>query len=350
MRDVMGRMCFHSDCPYFDKKDFLQLHRRFINLNNLEPLKWENIQHVDERHIKSYNRLSEPTEQEITSALSKLVVLKLNGGLGTSMNCNGAKSLIPVKNGKTFLEMTLQQIDHLNEQYNSSIPFVLMNSFNTDDETVEFLQKMEINQTKPIIFQQNRFPRLYEESGLPIADSCQLKGLRDQAWYPPGHGDVYRSLQKSGLLERFIEEGKNWIFLSNIDNIGATPDLKILCWLEEQEKKGAEHRIDFLMEVADKTPTDKKGGTLVLYNGALKLLEIAQVPEDHVKDFQDSNQFKFFNTNNLWINVKALSNILKDDDLTLDLIGTVKIIPNNDENFFIPDGIILENTVITEPI
>ncbi|VDL57604.1 unnamed protein product [Hymenolepis diminuta] len=406
--------------------------------------------------IKSYNRLSEPTEQEITSALSKLVVLKLNGGLGTSMNCNGAKSLIPVKNGKTFLEMTLQQIDHLNEQYNSSIPFVLMNSFNTDDETVEFLQKMEINQTKPIIFQQNRFPRLYEESGLPIADSCQLKGLRDQAWYPPGHGDVYRSLQKSGLLERFIEEGKNWIFLSNIDNIGATPDLKILCWLEEQEKKGAEHRIDFLMEVADKTPTDKKGGTLV--------------PEDHVKDFQDSNQFKFFNTNNLWINVKALSNILKDDDLTLDLIvnkktikdgtkviqleeacgaaincfkkpmslrvprsrflpvkltsdllilrsdlfeattsglklspqhalpslptiefsnhfkgvedlerrisdppsmihlrhltlngnirfgsnvilkGTVKIIPNNDENFFIPDGIILENTVITEPI
>lgn len=324
MHQVLEGICSHSDCPFFNKKAFLRLYRHFNNLKSQEPLKWESIQHVDDKHIKNYNRLLEPTEQAIASALSKLVVLKLNGGLGTSMNCHGTKSLIPVKNGKTFLEMNLQQIEDLNKQYNSNVPFVLMNSFNTHDETMEFLQRIQINQTKPIIVQQNRFPRLREESGLPIANSCQLEELHDQAWYPPGHGDVYRSLQNAGLLDRFIEEGKHWIFISNIDNIGAVPDPKILCWLEEQEKMGAEHGIDFLMEIADKTPVDRKGGTLAIHNGALKLLEIAQVPEGHIKDFLDPEQFKFFNTNNLWINIKTLRDKLMDNELKLDLIVNKK--------------------------
>lgn len=69
-----------------------------------------------------------------------------------------------------------------------------------------------------------RFPRLSEVSGLPITDTLQLKELRDPAWYPPGHGDAYRCFHESGLLDGFINEGKTWIFLSNIDNLGAVPD------------------------------------------------------------------------------------------------------------------------------
>ena len=43
--------------------------------------------------------------------LDKLVVLKLNGGLGTSMGCTGPKSLIRVRNEHTFLDLTVQQIE-----------------------------------------------------------------------------------------------------------------------------------------------------------------------------------------------------------------------------------------------
>lgn len=43
--------------------------------------------------------------------LGKLVVIKLNGGLGTSMGCHGPKSVIPVRSDLTFLDLTVQQIE-----------------------------------------------------------------------------------------------------------------------------------------------------------------------------------------------------------------------------------------------
>ena len=51
-----------------------------------------------------------------------------------------------------------------------------------------------------------------------------------------------------------------------------------------------QHMIDtqaeFLMEVTDKTKADVKGGTLIDYDGSIRLLEIAQVPSEHVEDFK----------------------------------------------------------------
>lgn len=48
-------------------------------------------------------------------------------------------------------------------------------------------------------------------------------------WYPPGHGDTYQSFYNSGLLDKFLSKGKEIVFISNIDNLGATVDLSILC-------------------------------------------------------------------------------------------------------------------------
>lgn len=116
-------------------------------------------------------------------------------------------------------------------------------------------------------------------------------------WYPPGHGDFYESFQNSGLLKQFIAEGREYMFLSNIDNLGATVDLNILNKLLGAEGK---HTIEFVMEVTDKTRADVKGGTLIQYENKLRLLEIAQVPNEHVDDFKSVKTFKFFNTNNIW--------------------------------------------------
>ena len=86
---------------------------------------------------------------------------------------------------------------------------------------------------------------------------------------------MYASLKRSGLLEQFIEDGKEFIFISNIDNLGATVDLNILNFLlnPPQGSKPAE----FVMEVTDKTRSDVKGGTLIMFEDRLQLLEIAQV-------------------------------------------------------------------------
>ena len=89
-------------------------------------------------------------------------------------------------------------------------------------------------------------------------------------WYPPGHGDFYQSFYNSGLLDELIDQGKTICFMSNIDNMGATVDLGIL---SECMKDDAQ----FFMEVTDKTRADVKGGTLIQYEGKLRLLEVAQV-------------------------------------------------------------------------
>ena len=72
--------------------------------------------------------------------LDQLIVVKLNGGLGTSMGCSGPKSVIPVRNDLTFLDLTVQQIEYLNKTYDADVPLVLMNSFNTDEETMKIIR------------------------------------------------------------------------------------------------------------------------------------------------------------------------------------------------------------------
>ena len=79
----------------------------------------------------------------------------------------------------------------------------------------------------------------------------------------------------------------------------------MLCSVDQQI---LQHMIDsqaeFIMEVTDKTKADVKGGTLIDYDGTIRLLEVAQVPNEHIEDFKSVRKFKIFNTNNLWINLK----------------------------------------------
>eukprot|EP00879_Flechtneria_rotunda_P019965 GHRR01020986.1.p2 GENE.GHRR01020986.1~~GHRR01020986.1.p2 ORF type:complete len:151 (+),score=50.33 GHRR01020986.1:214-666(+) len=82
-----------------------------------------------------------PSNGDVQSLLSATAVLKLNGGLGTSMGLEKAKSLLEVKDGKTFLDLIAEQVKHMRKEYNSNVKFILMNSFSTSDDTKAFLKQ-----------------------------------------------------------------------------------------------------------------------------------------------------------------------------------------------------------------
>lgn len=103
-----------------------------------------------------------------------------------------------------------------------------------------------------------RYPRINKESLLPVAKDVSYSGENTEAWYPPGHGDIYASFYNSGLLDTFIGEGKEYIFVSNIDNLGATVDLYILNHLMNPPNG---KRCEFVMEVTNKTRADVKVNT-----------------------------------------------------------------------------------------
>lgn len=171
-----------------------------------------------------------------------------------------------------------------------------MNSFNTDEDTEKVVRKYKGLQVEIHTFNQSCYPRISRDSLLPIARNTDIESDMN-AWYPPGHGDFYPSFHNSGLLRKFIEGGRQYCFISNIDNLGATVDLRILSLLLGSKN---EKNHEFVMEITDKTRADVKGGTLIQYENKLRLLEIAQVPKEHVDDFKSVKTFKFFNTNNLW--------------------------------------------------
>ncbi|XP_078735104.1 UTP--glucose-1-phosphate uridylyltransferase [Lampetra fluviatilis] len=301
-----------------DFNGFQKLFHRFLGEKG-PSLNWEKIQRPPEGSIEPYESIrSRQLPSDLASLLNKLVVVKLNGGLGTSMGCKGPKSLIGVRSDNNFLDLTVQQIEHLNKTHKSEVPLVLMNSFNTDEDTQKILQKYGHFQVKIYTFNQSRYPRINKETLLPVAENVSSAGGANEAWYPPGHGDIYDSFRNSGLLDKLLAQGKEFLFVSNIDNLGATVDLHILNHLVNPPNG---KRCEFVMEVTDKTRADVKGGTLMQYDGKLRLLEIAQVPKDRVDEFKSVTKFKIFNTNNLWISLGAIK---RNTDLDMEIIVNPK--------------------------
>lgn len=244
-------------------------------------------------------------------ALKETALLKLNGGLGTSMGLDKAKSLLPVKNGLTFLDLIARQTLHLRRELGIPLPLLLMNSFSTEADTLAALARYPdlANQAIPLSFRQNRIPKLRADSLQPV----EWPADPEKEWCPPGHGDIYAALAGSGTLARLLESGFRYAFISNADNLGAGLDAAILGHVVAS---GA----PFLMEVTVRTGMDRKGGHLACHrDGGLLLRESAQCPADEVDLFQDTARHRFFNTNNLWIDLAALRRFMEETGAPPDL-------------------------------
>ncbi|MGW8326130.1 MAG: UTP--glucose-1-phosphate uridylyltransferase, partial [Desulfobacterales bacterium] len=251
-----------------------------ISDKDIQPVTSDNIEDAD--NIQKY---AEAGRQ----ASSNAVMIKLNGGLGTSMGLTRAKSLLKVKNDKTFLEIILKQAE------NYHVKLALMNSFSTHEDTIDALSEIK-PEDSPLLFLQNKFPKILQKNFAP----AEWPNNPDLEWNPPGHGDIYSAIYTSGILNTLLNKGIVYAFISNSDNLGATFDESLLGYF-------AENGFPFMMEVAPRTPSDVKGGHIARHkDGRLILRESAQCPENELSAFQDIKRYGFFNTNNIWINLKAL--------------------------------------------
>jgi len=271
--------------------------------------------------LKSLGELKEGSAE----LLGKTVILKLNGGLGTGMGLDKAKSLLEIKSGDTFLDIIAKQIVKLREKF--PVRFMLMNSFSTESDTKEFFAKYPSIISKwddEVSFLQNMAPKVDAATKAPASwpskPACE--------WCPPGHGDIYAALVCSGKLDGLLKGGYKYMFVSNSDNLGATMDLRLLGYL-------ASSGAPMLMEVCVRGEDDKKGGHLCKdkTTGKLTLRESAQCPKEDEGSFQDISKHKFFNTNNLWLNLEKLKQAMGDGVLPLPIIvNEKKMDPASKEN------------------
>ncbi|HEX2960064.1 MAG TPA: UTP--glucose-1-phosphate uridylyltransferase [Chitinispirillaceae bacterium] len=259
------------------------------------------IDSVVPSELANYNSLTDNADT-IERTLKKTIVIKLNGGLGTTMGLRGAKSLIPVKNGLTFLDITALQTISLNKKYGFNIPLLLMNSFRTEEDSTALIAKYpELKTSIPLSFLQHKYPKILVDNFQPAL----FPQNPDLEWNPPGHGDLYTALITSGILTRLLESSYEYAFVSNIDNLGANLDPKILDYF-------ASSGFSFLMEVTERTWMDRKGGHLARLKSSsrLTLRESSQCAPGDINHFKDIKKHSFFNTNNLWIHLTSLNKLL----------------------------------------
>ena len=235
--------------------------------------------------------------------LDRLAIIKLNGGLGTSMGLSGPKSLIEVKPGHTFLDVIARQTLALRARHSARLPLVLLDSFSTRARTLEALPAALAVPGIPPDFLQSREPKLRADTLAPV----DWPANAELEWCPPGHGDLYVSLHASGMLATLLDTGIDWAFVSNSDNLGAEVDARIPAWADP-------HDVPFVMEVVRGTAADRKGGHIARRraDGRTVLRETAQAPPDD-DSFTDVDRWRFYNTNNLWIDLRALQRLLDDD-------------------------------------
>lgn len=296
--------------------------RDFVDWNKIRSL----IPGANEDLIDQYQSITEEFREAGMRSLDKLVLCKLNGGLGTTLGCQGPKSLVRVLGDDCFLSIILSQMKYHSLKFGPKVPLILLNSFATDAQTKDFVGEEHRRTLIIRMLLQNTFMRIDRESLTPLPEE-----LAEKRFSPPGHGDVFFSLYQSGELERLIDAGKEFLFVSNSDNLGASIDLGILGYLVES-------KCAFLSEVTERSPNDLKGGVLVrspadgVQSNAsrIRLMELAQVPEDKKSEFFDVKRFPFFNTNNVWVHLPTLLDLIESRSLAMDLIVNQKSMYGHD--------------------
>ena len=243
--------------------------------------------------------------------LDRVAVIKLNGGLATTMGLRSPKSLIEARAGRSFLDIIIGNTLALRRRYGARLPLVLMNSQATRADTTRALESHpDLDAGLPVHFLQSMEPKLDAESLAPVSWPREPS----LEWCPPGHGDVYSSLRSSGMLEALLDDGFRYAMISNADNLGATPDARIAGHLERGE-------IPFLMEVVEGTEADRKGGHIARRraDGQLVLRETAQTPDEDQESFRDYRRWRYYNTNSLWVDLRVLKEKLDETEGVLEL-------------------------------
>lgn len=263
----------------------------------------------------------EVTADEGAEALRGTAVIKLNGGLGTSMGMERAKSLLCVRRGLSFLDIIARQVLHLRKEHAARLPILFMNSFRTSADTLAVLARYEDLAVDglPLEFLQNKEPKLREDDLTPVT------WTKDPSleWCPPGHGDIYTAMTATGLIDQLLAAGFSQLFISNSDNLGAVPDAKLAGWF-------AGSGSPFAIESVRRTPSYRKGGHFATRksDGRIVLRESAQTLPEDMAALGDLTRHRFMSTNNIWINLVALRDELasRDGILGLPLIRNAKTV------------------------
>lgn len=268
----------------------------------------------------------EISEADARAALARTVIIKLNGGLGTSMGLDRAKSLLPVRDGRNFLDLIVAQVLHARRAHGVRLPLLFMDSFRTRQDTLEYLDRYPELAVDglPLDFLQNAEPKIRADDFTPV----EWPADPSLEWCPPGHGDLYPALWGSGVLDALLDAGFQYVSVANGDNLGAAPNARLAGWF-------ASTGAAYAAEVCPRTANDRKGGHLAIRkrDGQLILRDTAQTSAAEMHYFTDEHRHPYFHANNLWLDIAQVRQAMieRNGVLELPLIRNEKTVDPTDK-------------------
>ena len=217
----------------------------------------------------------------------------LAGGMATRFG-GVVKAEVEALDGASFLELKVRDARAVARRAGGRVPVLAMTSFATDEAVREAAARLTTEEAPVRCFGQSISLRLTED-GEPFRD-----GAGEPSPYAPGHGDLTSALRSSGELRRFRDAGGRLLFMSNVDNLGATLDPAVL---------GAhlDAGTDLTCEVVDKLPGDR-GGAPAIVDGKRQIVEAFRFPPTF-----DQDAIAVFNTNTFVFDAAAID---RDFELT----------------------------------
>jgi UTP--glucose-1-phosphate uridylyltransferase len=259
---------------------------------SITPPAADDVSELPPRNTPEHAELVKRGEEALRAKLVGVVVLA--GGMATRFG-GVVKAAVPVIGNRTFLDLKHADIRHLSARLGVPITTYVMTSYATHDRIVQQVrdEQLETDDTKIVCFPQLVSLRLTPDGELFHEDG-------EPSPYATGHGDLTFALRSSGVLGRFRRSGGRILYMSNVDNLGATLDPAVI---GAHLARGAE----ITAEVVRKDPGDK-GGAPARVDGVPQIVEAFRFPPSF-----DQNSIPLFNTNSFVFDAEAID---RDFDLT----------------------------------
>ena len=243
------------------------------------------------------------------------------------MGLSGAKSLLEAKDGLSFLDIIARQVLALRAEHDARLPLVLMDSFSTREDSLAALAAHpDLDVGLPLDFLQNKEPKLLVDGLTPVEwpDDPALE------WCPPGHGDLYTALVTSGMLAALLERGLRVRVRRQLrqPRRGAGPPHPRLAARRADAVPDGGHRAH------GGRPQGRPPRHAAAPTGGSSCARPPRRPRRTSRRCRTSRRHRYVNTNNLWVDLRALDAAMRerDDVLGLPMIRNQKTVDPSDKS------------------
>ncbi len=300
------------------------------NENKEENKKIEPIEFIDKYKLndlyKDYEEIGKKAIKE-----GKLAAVTMAGGQGTRLGHNGPKGTfdIGLDSHKSLFELLCDTLKEANKKYDVQIPWFIMTSKENNSETIDFFKKNKYfgYEKNVYFFEQGQLPMIDTEGKILIGEDGLVKLASD------GHGGVYESLIKNGMINKMKELGVEWVFIGGIDNCLVKMVDPVLMGIAIDKK------VDAAVKSVVKANPHEKVGVFCKKNGKPGVVEYTEISEEMAESTDENGELLYGESHILCnlFNIKAIER-MGENPLPYHIAYKKATYIDKDGNKVIPDG------------